>query len=185
MDDRDAAVDVRVLQIGYQRACKRLNADRWERLSMHAFTSLFEALNWAVVIDDFIREHWTENGRRLGWRWRQRVPNGALMDGVRFARNRVHHQWAMAISLEHLPATGAHAPRGADEPPFAWAWRSVEDLPSPHPEEHKKLGANALAAHEHGHAMYKAELAGQPVRATLAGLNDLFAVALSKAGFHA
>jgi hypothetical protein len=48
------------------------------------FRPLFEALNWAASIDLTL----LEQGRPVG---------SDLLEGIRFARDRVHHQWALAL----------------------------------------------------------------------------------------
>jgi hypothetical protein len=58
------------------------------------FVPLFEALNWAASIDlyyDKVLE----------------APLGnATLRGVRFARNRAHHDWALALERQDWPGPG-------------------------------------------------------------------------------
>lgn len=50
------------------------------------FIPLFEALNWAVSFEDLVRKQ-------------QGAPrNDDLVLAIRYARNRVHHQWAAALN---------------------------------------------------------------------------------------
>lgn len=99
------------------------------------FLPLFEALNWTVSLDE-----------RLGY------PRSPVLRGLRYARNRVHHQWADA--LEITPGRGL---------PFAlptilgdWSWR--QSLPP--------------GRDSRGEAEYEAYLAGRAARATLNSVSD-------------
>jgi hypothetical protein len=67
------------LLLGYEQAVARFHAARLARDPAAAFIPLFEALNWAASIDE-----------SLGY-----LDHGELQ-GLRFTRNRVHHQWADA-----------------------------------------------------------------------------------------
>jgi hypothetical protein len=60
---------------------------------LRTYNGIFEALNWAVALDDRVGRHWVPDGGTLGWRWRERVGQGAEIMGVRFARSSVH-QWS-------------------------------------------------------------------------------------------
>jgi hypothetical protein len=46
---------------------------------------LFEALNWAVALDDQVRQNWAPAGTVLDWAWRTRVPSGDCVSAVRLA----------------------------------------------------------------------------------------------------
>ena len=90
---------------GYQGALKRLTtvaATRTQRLS--TYIPLFEALNWAASIDLFFRE-------------KGDAVESDLLTGVRFARHRVHHQWAKALAratvLEYHVSLWPRARRGS------------------------------------------------------------------------
>jgi hypothetical protein len=61
-----SAVGPQVLWTGYQAACQRVVDGRWERLTAFAYTSLFEALDWAVALDEHFAVHWRENGNDCG-----------------------------------------------------------------------------------------------------------------------
>jgi hypothetical protein len=90
-----------------------------------ALVPLFEALNWAVSIDLTLEEAGTP------------LENDPL-SAVRFARNRVHHQWATAFRRFDVPpppmvvtATGR---RGAGATiihggGFWWHWIKAAELP--------------------------------------------------------
>lgn len=80
-----------MLLSGYANALQRLNAAITAEDRNATFRAVFESLNWATSIDDRIRKHWAPEGEPLDWAWRGRVDSAELMDGVRFARHRVHH----------------------------------------------------------------------------------------------
>jgi hypothetical protein len=73
------------------------------------------------------------------------------MDGVRFARNRVHHQWSDA-----MVAAG-----GSREEFVDWVWRSATALPNFRPNVN-------------GEAVYREHMQGRPVRLCLDVLNGVF-----------
>ena len=105
-----------------------------------AFFALFEALNWAVALDDVIAETWRPHGEREGFNWRSLVDGGELLDGVRYARHRVHHQWADALRRREgvdtiLPFRG-----------HSWEWRDVEELPPAPPKRNDERGEVAYRA---------------------------------------
>ncbi len=88
----DTIVAFRVLLASYQQALQRYADARVTRDPTMVFLPLLEALNWSVALDDQARKHWAPAGIALGWEWRDRVPQGGVIDAVRYARNRVHHQ---------------------------------------------------------------------------------------------
>jgi hypothetical protein len=57
---------------GYDQALSRLQAAVKNTEPTPAFVALFEALNWAVALDDRAAEHWTPEGKVLGFGWRER-----------------------------------------------------------------------------------------------------------------
>jgi hypothetical protein len=126
--------------------------------STETFIALFEALNWAVALDDRAGKHWTPEGKPLGWEWREKVRGAEIMRGVRFARNHVHHQWSDA--LEATP--GAQLPRVLPFPLGEWRWRSANELPEPTQPDRE------------GEAVYQDQLQGQPARITLQQLGNVF-----------
>lgn len=116
-----------LLMQGYASAVERFNEAASHRAPEPAFFALFEALNWAVAADDVIAEVWRPEGRREGFEWRERVEHSDVMDGVRLARNLVHHHWADALDL----VDGARYPRRYPRRYFAWIWRRSNELPPP------------------------------------------------------
>jgi hypothetical protein len=125
-----------------------------------ALHALFEALNWAVAVDDLVGEIWRPVGAREGYDWRERVPNGEAMDGVRYVRNLVHHHWADALRLEE----GRRYPRRYPVRYFTWVWRDADELPPPMTKWDKLRRPT-----------YEALLANQRAEDTLMSLADVFA----------
>ncbi len=100
---------------GFEQAYTRWDLARVQTDPIVAFHALFESLAWTYTVDDFLYER-----------------DGAFaqlpeLRGLRFARNRVHHQWADALWLD---------PKGATFPLefpiafFEWRWRDTRDLPT-------------------------------------------------------
>jgi hypothetical protein len=91
------AVGLGTLLAGYQQAYNRWMAGpRIDTDPDQAFFGIFEALNWAVVVDNRLKE------TLLGW------PGGYdgrdYLIGFRYARNAVHHDWAEALWLDRRGA---------------------------------------------------------------------------------
>jgi hypothetical protein len=42
-----------------------------------------------------------DGGDRFGYAWRKRVEGAEVLAGIRYVRNRVHHDWADALQEEH------------------------------------------------------------------------------------
>jgi hypothetical protein len=127
---------------------------------MPAAIPLFEALNWAVALDERLVKDWIPDGkaRRPGWDWPVRLTNEAdaeAVRGIRFIRNRVHHQWADALLLVKA---GYSYPRRDRE----WAWAPISDLPKAEP------------GHDRGREGYKRLLEGRAVDYTLASLAETY-----------
>ena len=95
---------------------------------MDSFIPLFETLNWATSLEQYIRARWPSelSGSE---RWYDAIPYGQTVRSVQFARNCVHHDWAQALTLSDgdvdLPARvvadwGVHhlhlTPGNGDEP---------------------------------------------------------------------
>lgn len=112
---------------GYTLAVARFRAAALERDPIPAFFACFEALNWAVAIDDLVAETWRPAGLREGYEWRGRVDGGEAMSGLRYVRNLVHHHWADALKLEE----GARFPMRFPLVFFTWVWRASSELPPP------------------------------------------------------
>jgi len=121
---------------------------------LDTFIPLFEALHWATSLELRIAEEWPD--RSSARDWYRSMPAGDTVRAVRFARNRVHHQWAEAIIIEEadrqLPARFA-------------PWRWQQQLPSGWPDPE-------------GERLYRSELAGEPVLGALGRLLAVFGHAL-------
>lgn len=154
----DNIVTFRMLHSGYLGASRRFHDASKERDKVAAFHPLFEALNWAVALDNRIGAHWAPEGKPLGWEWRERVSNGDLVQGLRWARNSVHHQWSDAL----VATDGRRYPKTYPVVYFEWLWRPASDYP-----RLKKIRPN-------GQAAYERRLQGTPARVTLSELGEVF-----------
>lgn len=151
-------ITFRVLHSGYVAAHARFARASKQGDGIAAFLPLFETLNWAVALEDRIRQHWAPEGKPLDWEWRERVSGGELMQGVRWARNGVHHRWSDALA----PSEGFQFPITFPLAFFEWVWRPTTELPElarPYPE---------------GQVAYEHHLQGRPARVTLASLLAVF-----------
>jgi hypothetical protein len=136
---------------GFELALERFRqaAAKPSETAKEAFWPLFEALNWIYCIQDY------EKARG--------VPlDDPLSRAIRFARNRVQHDWAAALDLVQSPAQ----PVTSAKPTiyafiFAWHWKPVDQLP---PEGNRR-----------GEDEYRDLLARRPVEMALAGFGRLLA----------
>lgn len=178
-----ATVDVAVLFLGYAGACSRFygaGAPVHERLvsdirasaagralqmgpsirelgpaaEVDSFIPLFEALNWATSLEFRIGAEWPD--RSAAKDWYRPMPVGITVRSVRFARNRVHHQWAEAFTIDD-------ADRKLPLRCVPWIWRS--QLPDGKPDRE-------------GEELYLDDLAGEPVIGALGRLSAVFGRAL-------
>jgi hypothetical protein len=176
-------VDVGVLLLGYTEACSRIFGGRepvhqWlvrqvratargeqlvlgpsirelgEAAEVDAFVPLFEALNWSTALEGRIAAEWLDRG--MARHWYRAMPEGNTVKAVRFARNRVHHQWAEAITIDDSDR---------DLPPMAvpWIWRTT--LLAGKPDKT-------------GERLYSDQLAGEPVIVALGRLLGVFGMAV-------
>jgi hypothetical protein len=154
----DDVVNVQAQLRGYGSACERFGTAATGEDPVAAYVPLFEALNWAVALDDRIKDTWMPDGESLGRKWRERAGHGAeFLAGVRYARNSIHHHWADALRLD----TGGRAyPRRYPLRYFEWLWRDVDEIPTP--------------SSPYGRDVYESELAGRPAKATLMTLREAF-----------
>jgi hypothetical protein len=81
-------VELSTLIEGYRRAHARFVEARVEEEPVDAFIPLFEALSWAVTLDE-----------RLDF------PAYPELRGLRYARNSVHHKWSEALWLDRAGIT--------------------------------------------------------------------------------
>ena len=185
------AVDIAVFYVGYVEACSRFQGGgepiqaRFERAlrsgspewflagpsivetgpaaTMDSFIPLFETLNWATSLEQYIRARWPSelSGSE---RWYDAIPYGQTVRSVQFARNCVHHDWAQALTLSDgdvdLPARVAS---------WLWIWRA--ELPA---------GKKDVV----GEKLYREELAGEPVIGALGRLLAVFGKAMRELHDH-
>jgi hypothetical protein len=64
------------------------------------YIALFEALNWAVSLDDRLTKDWPFEEFAFGDYWCDDFVGGDLVRGFRYARNAVHHDWSLALDLD-------------------------------------------------------------------------------------
>lgn len=142
----DGVVTYRVLLDGYERAVERVQAVAvTEGADPGAvYVPLFEALNWAVALDDRTRALWAPTGKALGLHWRDELPaHGPYISAVRYVRNCVHHDWSEAIAVDRggrrhprssPPPTlsGSGGPRRTSSPPRNSIPSATRASPSPY-----------------------------------------------------
>lgn len=145
---------------GYWHAAGRFHEAAKTRDPTATFIPLFEALNWAVSLDERAAKHWTPAGEPLGWAWREKVHGAEILRGVRFVRNSVHHDWSDALELDDQ--NGSTFPMTFPVVFFEWRWRAADELPE---RDRKDTG---------GDAIYRERLEGQPARLTLEALGEVF-----------
>jgi hypothetical protein len=142
----------RHLTDGFTNACTRLRQAQSHGDAVGAFQALFEALSWVHAIDDYIARVWSPRGKVVGRDWRDdpALPESlkSVLDGLRYARNRVHHQWADAVAVRD----------------GAWVWRSVDELPTP----------TKVQEDRRGRAAYDEVLAGRAVEDALRRMVQVF-----------
>jgi hypothetical protein len=110
-----SARNVTLLLAAYLRAVERFRAqdhaseDRAEdglRAAPLAEAALFEALNWADMIDDYLARGprgTVGTPRDPQWADKLASDDADLVHGLRIARNVVHHQWTNAVSTVSAP----------------------------------------------------------------------------------
>jgi hypothetical protein len=148
MTDFDGArVRARLLTRGYAQAHARFEQTQRDTDPDPTFFALFEALNWAHALDDLIALTWSPRGKVEGYAWRSDPalgggePLASVMDGLRYARNRVHHQWADALVVRD----GATLPVTLPTALITWLWRPVDELPTPSKGREDRRGKEAYA----------------------------------------
>lgn len=140
---------------GYHGAVERFSQGVRRREPDPSYFALFESLNWAVAIDDVVREIWVPGGAKLDWGWREAAGGeqlAKLLNGARYARNLVHHHWADALRLDE----GAQYPKRYPRVYFSWIWRSADELPE-HPRGDSPYAIRNRAAYERHLADKRAE----------------------------
>ncbi len=128
--------------VGFEHAVHRHRIAVEARNSVSAFLAVFEALNWATSIDERLKS-WSPDGEPLGWARRGRIEQAEILRGIRFARNRAHHQWANVLVLPTAEAFPI------------WTWRDADELPAGDQNDHG------------GETIYRHQLAGMSVQPDL------------------
>jgi hypothetical protein len=123
-----------------------------------AYLPIFEALSWAVALDERLATEFATGSLDRDWSWREQLSGGEVVAAFRFARNRAHHGWADVL---HVTA-GAVLPTPLPSGLFEWRWR--QSLPP--------------GGDRRGEEEYAALLADQPARLTLESLRRVFSGAL-------
>jgi hypothetical protein len=163
-----SVVTVELMIAGYQAALDRFATAEKDREAEPALIAIFDALNWAVAIDDRVGETWRPAGVKLKQAWRDEVPGARILDGIRLVRNSVHHDWAEALER----VDGMPFPLKFRLPFHEWRWRPVDALPEPDPT---KMNPAVL---EGQRERYRAGLAGHSASTTLRQLDPIFAYVL-------
>lgn len=147
---------------GYAAAHDRFGKARLAQDAEGTFHPLFEALNWAVVMDDHIVHHWVPEGELQNYRWRDYLEDEeqATVKGIRFARNRVHHQWADALQLS---TGGFQFPIVFPMVSHEWSWLSADAIP-PGRNDKENRGIDE----------YRSTLQGRLVRQSLSTLERVY-----------
>ncbi len=147
------------LLIGFTDAVSRYETKAKDVDPVEVTIAPFEALNWSIVLEDHVRETWSPDGQPLDWDWRERFGHGAeIMGGVRFARNRVHHQRVGALRLD--PA-GFQFPMTFPLVFREWVWLDADQLPAGRPDPE-------------GERVYRTHLEHRAARASLDVINGVF-----------
>lgn len=151
-----STVPFTAMVLGLRLAVERLQEAGRAPDPVKAVIPLFEALNWAVALDERLRKDWIPDGKENppGWDWPTRLRGETETDivrGVQFIRNRVHHQWADAVRL--VEGRHYYPPRESE-----WIWVAASDLP------------NAERGHDNGRDDYERMVEGHPADSTLTTL---------------
>jgi len=151
----DNIVPISTFIDGYEQAARRFYDVMAETNPLATFIPLFDALGWVVALDSRFQESWKRARTNPAKWWSDGFIHGDTVKGVRFARNRVHHQWADALETTSGRAYPAAYPKVYME----WRWRA--ELPPGPNDEFKEHYDQGVASH--------------PARVTLGGLSECFA----------
>ena len=143
-------ITIDLLLTGYDQAFSRLTSARDEALqsgdAATVYIPLLETLGWADVIEEWLQ-------KKSGEEWMRRLGSDTeksqgIILGFRYARNVVHHDWALAVELNN-------------EPPLLQDWRWKNNLQSLKPQPKNEAG-------------YKRYLAGRALRHTFRDLHVVY-----------
>jgi hypothetical protein len=151
---------------GFEEAQIRFRDDARERAQPEKlFVPLCEALWWTASVDDGLMELSDSSHNYYATpadyqNARDADPNGQIMLGVIYARNRCGHQRAIATTVR-LPTPGSPIPMvlGA-----VFTWLPASQLPPPDPA-HPNTALRQV---------YDTRLAGQPVEASIGAVKRWF-----------
>lgn len=139
------------LLAGLDQALDRLRTAAAGRSWEPVYFSAFETLNWAASLDDYLGRPRTGN-----------ADTDDHLNAFRFARNRVHHQWADAFELDlGVTAILGLARLGRMQlgrTHAALPWRTATDLPVPSDPEFRN---------PKGEAAYRRVFEGREVLPTM------------------
>jgi hypothetical protein len=90
-----SAWDPQTLLEGYDQALSRFRLAAPHEAKEPAQFALFETLEWGTSLDQRIAEEHPSD-----WQWPGAVADGDVVVGLRLARTRVHHQWAVAFDSD-------------------------------------------------------------------------------------
>jgi hypothetical protein len=107
------------LVAGYQDAFRRFRvaSEQEDREPLPVFIPLFETLAWFDSIDEWLKM----DGKRIGEK---------NVRALRYARRRIHHQWADALRVHEYSVTMALPPIHATGTTFDWYWKAADNLPA-------------------------------------------------------
>lgn len=138
---------------GFKQSHQRFQVAKNNIDEKQMFITLFEALNWVVSIDDRLRD------RNSNWQ-DQFGKQGETVKAIRFARNRVHHQWAYILHIRD----GVTLPVRLPTPLFDWVWIAATQLPA----------VAKRYEDPKGEKLYRQLLENKPVRFSLLEMENLF-----------
>ena len=131
-----SVVTSQVLLGGLEQALERLQEAAQGQQWAPVYFAAFETLNWAVVLDD-----------HLGRPRTRHQPTDDHLSAMRFARDRVHHQWADAFELDlgviGILGLGELGKMQLGRTAGAFPWRPVGDLPLAPPSHANPAGRAA------------------------------------------
>ena len=106
----------------------RVASERDDRSPQAVFVPLFEALAWFDAADEYLKHAKTPIGE-------------PRVRAVRYARRRVHHQWADAVHAVEYEVEAGAGPLRVCGVTFDWFWKPEQHLPPAPPEYSDPKGA--------------------------------------------